>query len=150
MPLVKRLRASVVCEAEGHLLVVRLRDPVSGVEGLFPPGGGIEAGESPAEAARRETLEETGLRVRVAPELHLVDTYPFRWAGVDYDVTTHYLAASLEGPFTLTLPRVEDAPYNLGASWVPTSEALEAMSIHDAIGAAVACVLRGARRAAGR
>ncbi len=29
------------------------------------PGGGIDAGERPAEAAQREVLEETGLRVRV-------------------------------------------------------------------------------------
>ncbi|TDW23458.1 NUDIX domain-containing protein [Kribbella kalugense] len=29
------------------------------------PGGGVEPGERPAEAAERETLEETGLSVRV-------------------------------------------------------------------------------------
>lgn len=33
------------------------------------PGGGIEPGESPAEAAVRETLEETGLEVRILREL---------------------------------------------------------------------------------
>ena len=58
-----------------------LRDPVSGVTAFFPPGGGVEPGESPAETARRETLEEAGLRVRVDPAAELVVTYPFRWAG---------------------------------------------------------------------
>jgi 8-oxo-dGTP diphosphatase len=29
------------------------------------PGGGVEAGEKPEEAAGREALEETGLRVQV-------------------------------------------------------------------------------------
>ena len=137
-----RVRASVICQAEGRLLVVRLRDPVSGVEALFPPGGGVEPGETPAGTARREVLEETGLHVCVDSDVELVETYPFRWAGVDYDVTTHYFAASLEDAFDLTLPTVIDAPYNLGASWVPVEEALQAMSVHPAIAAAAAEVLR--------
>ena len=33
------------------------------------PGGGVEAGETPAEAAEREMAEETGLRVRTVREL---------------------------------------------------------------------------------
>jgi 8-oxo-dGTP pyrophosphatase MutT (NUDIX family) len=145
MVAVKRLRASVICQAMRHLLLVRLRDPVSGVEALFPPGGAIEPGETPAIAAQREALEETGLHVRVDPEVELVETYPFRWAGRDYEVTTHYFAASLEDGFDLTLPKVTDAPYNLGAVWLPVDEALEAMSIHPAIAGAAANVVRRAR-----
>lgn len=142
----RRLRASVVCEADGHLLLVRLRDPATGVVALFPPGGAIEPGEEPADTARRETLEETGVRVRVDPELAIVDTYPFCWAGVDVEVTTHYLAASLEGAFDLALPAVVDAPYNLGAVWLPVDEAMAALSVHPAIASAVARVRRLAKR----
>lgn len=145
----RRLRASVVCEAEGRLLLVRLRDPVSGVEAMYPPGGAIEAGEEPAEAARRETLEETGVRVRVDPDVVVVDTYPFCWAGVDREVTTHYFAASLEGAFDPALPAVVDASYNLGAVWLPVAEAMEALSVHPAIASSVARVLRLAKRAGG-
>ncbi len=148
MAIVKRLRASAVCEAEGHLLVVRLRDPVSGVVALYPPGGGVEPDEEPAATARRETLEETGLHVRVDERVRVVDTYPFHWAGIDYDVTTHYLAASLEGPFDPVLPAVVDAEYNLGAAWLQVDEALDAMAIHPAIAASVARVLRLAKRSA--
>lgn len=137
-----------MCEAEGHLLLVRLRDPVTGFEALFPPGGGIEENEEPAETARRETLEETGLHVRIDPEATLVETYPFRWAGEDYDVTTHYFAATLEGAFDLAIPKVIDAPYNLGASWVPVSEALEAMRVYRSIASASARVLRIAKHTA--
>lgn len=143
-----RCRASAICQAEGHLLVVRLRDPVTNVEALFPPGGGIDPGETPAKTATRETLEETGLHVSVDRDVELVETYPFRWAGVDYQVTTHYFSATLDDPFNLAVPAVVDAPYNLGASWVPVDAALEAMSIYPSIGDAVARLLRLASRAA--
>lgn len=131
-----------MCLAQGHLLLVRLRDPVSGVEALYPPGGGIEPGESPEETARRETLEETGVHVRVHQDQELVDTYPFVWAGVDYEVTTHYFAASAKGSFDMAIAPVIDADYNLGALWLPTEHALVAMSIHPAIASAVSRLLR--------
>ena len=135
----------MVCEAEGHLLVVRLRDPVSGVEALYPPGGGIEVGEAPEETARRETLEETSLHVRIDQANVFVDRYPFRWAGVDHDITTHYFAATLEDAFALDIPTIVDATYNLGASWLPVSEALEAMAVHPVIASACARVLERSR-----
>jgi len=137
-----RVRASLVCQAEGKLLLVRLRDPESGVEGLYPPGGAVEAGETPAQAAERETLEETGIAAEVTPGVELVRHYPFRWGGVSYDVTTHYFAATLAE--AAELEPVVDAAYNLGAVWLPIEEALEAMALHPVIASAVACVLREA------
>ena len=145
----QRLRASAVCEGDGRLLLVRLRDPVTGVEALYPPGGGVEANEAPEAAARRETLEETGVRVHVDPTLVYVDRYPFTWAGVEYDVTTHYFSATPEAP-PAELAKVVDADYNLGALWLPTDEALEALFFHPAIGSATARVLRRARMAGWR
>lgn len=141
-PRIARLRASVVCEAEGRLLVVRLRDPETGVTGVYPPGGRVEAGETPAETARRETLEETGLRVRIDPSIELVEEYPFVWAGVERATTTHFFAAALDEPFSLALPKVVDADYNLGASWMPVEEALAAMAVYPPIAKAMAHVRR--------
>ena len=45
-----------------HILMVQHREPTRSYWTL--PGGGVEAGETPAEAAVREVLEETGVRVR--------------------------------------------------------------------------------------
>lgn len=59
-------------------------------------------------------------------------------------MTTHYFETALEGPFDRVLPRVVDAEYNLGASWVPRREALEALVVHPAIGEACARVVRRA------
>ncbi|MGH2429752.1 MAG: NUDIX domain-containing protein [Candidatus Limnocylindria bacterium] len=56
-------------DAEGRILVVRTTyfGP-----GWMLPGGRVERGESPHAAAIRETLEETGIRIRVR-RLVLVD-----------------------------------------------------------------------------
>jgi ADP-ribose pyrophosphatase YjhB (NUDIX family) len=141
----KRLRASTVCEADGHLLVVRLRDPASGVEAFYPPGGGIEEGEAPVDAARRETLEETGLHVEVDAAGELVATYPFVWNANDYDVTTHFFYATSAKS---DLPAVVDADYHRGAKWLPTLEALDEMAVHPAIAAPVGRLLNRRHRVA--
>ena len=60
-----RVAVDAILVENGRLLVVtRGRDPFRGRPAL--PGGRVELGERTEEAVRREVLEETGLRVRVA------------------------------------------------------------------------------------
>lgn len=56
--------AAVIRDDEGRLLLQRKAGP----EGWSLPAGGIEPGESPQDALRREVLEETGQAV-VASEI---------------------------------------------------------------------------------
>lgn len=135
-----RIRASIACVEGGRVLVVRLRDPATGEEVLYPPGGAVEPGETPAEAAVREALEETGLRVTVAPEATLVARHPFIWNGVAYDVTTHWFRAALAEPLR-DPPPVVDADYHRGALWVPIADALASMAVHPAIAEAARKVI---------
>jgi 8-oxo-dGTP diphosphatase len=59
-----QVSANVAVEQDGALLLVRLNyGPRSGHWAL--PGGIVEDDETPEQAAVRETLEETGLRVRL-------------------------------------------------------------------------------------
>lgn len=60
-----RLRASALVFREDRLLVVARHDRVSGSQWWAPPGGEIEEDEPITACAVRETLEETGLAVRV-------------------------------------------------------------------------------------
>jgi 8-oxo-dGTP diphosphatase len=60
----ERKRAAAVIMRDGRLLMVHERSRRSGGgEWWTLPGGGIEPGETPEEAVRREVFEETGLVV---------------------------------------------------------------------------------------
>jgi 8-oxo-dGTP pyrophosphatase MutT (NUDIX family) len=134
-----RLRASVVCVDKGDLLCVRLRDPVSRIARLFAPGGGVEAPETTADAAARETREETGLDVSVDASSELTTRYRYKWAGVDIDCETHFFRAQLRSDRS-SPAQVRDADYNEGVIWLPLSHLCE-LDFHAPIAHAVRALL---------
>ncbi|WP_183650144.1 NUDIX hydrolase [Brucella daejeonensis] len=78
---------SLICRREGRfLLVERGKEPWKGW--LAFPGGGIEAGETPEEAAIRELREETALEAR---QLSHVITVDLALEGKAYD-RSYYLS----------------------------------------------------------
>jgi 8-oxo-dGTP pyrophosphatase MutT (NUDIX family) len=104
---------------------------------LYVPGGGIEAHESPAQAAVRETFEETGYRVRLLHEhAPVVSHYPFTWMAQHIEVTTHFFAAALIAPQAEPSP-VFDASYLEGTHWVPLEDVPKALGFDGNILAAV-------------
>jgi 8-oxo-dGTP diphosphatase len=60
-----------------------------------PPGGGVKPGEDPTDAAVREALEETGLRVALEHYLVLARAV-FRNGGRDLRWETHVLLAATQ------------------------------------------------------
>lgn len=79
---IKRVRI-IVRGPDGAVLLMQWRDPVSGRQFWEPPGGGIQAGESPIEAARRELYEETGLTLDL-DEAFVEVAREYVWAGKSY------------------------------------------------------------------
>jgi 8-oxo-dGTP pyrophosphatase MutT (NUDIX family) len=67
---------------------MKWHDSVSGRVFWEPPGGGIEEGESPREAAIRELREETGLAVAMPEGFSTVER-DYDWLGKHY----HHLEA---------------------------------------------------------
>lgn len=74
----------------------------SGGTHWLTPGGGIEHGEHPRDAARRETIEETGIEVELAADAEAVHTTRrhWSWRGVHYDQVDHFFLARVPDGLT--------------------------------------------------
>lgn len=84
----------MVClDAAWRLLLLHWRDPVTREPQWEPPGGGIEPGETPLRAARRELTEETGL-AGAAVEVRWVPVHrDLVWNGTRYLGPEHFFLA---------------------------------------------------------
>ncbi len=85
METTSRPAARVVClDAARRVLLLRWHDPFDGAWLWEPPGGGIEAGETPLTAARRELAEETGLDPAAVLDRWVPVERDVRWKGKRY------------------------------------------------------------------
>ena len=98
---------AVVRDAEGRFLVVR------GEAGLFLPGGGAQAGESPESTVLREVLEEVGAKAVVRSHLgHAVQHFGAH--GVEFRANMQFFVASVE--------KGDVGTGELEALWLPAPE----------------------------
>jgi 8-oxo-dGTP pyrophosphatase MutT (NUDIX family) len=98
---VSRPAVRVVCiDDDFRVLLLRWRDPVSGSMLWEGPGGDVEAGETPFDAACRELEEETGLRDARVGGRSVVVTRDVWWAGCHLDGVEEFFVARVSDTTT--------------------------------------------------
>ncbi len=106
---------ALVIRAEAVLLVKRGKAPSDGKWAI--PGGSVELGETLQQAAEREILEETGIRIRAAEPVYTFDFIErdkrgaIRFHYVIIDLAAEYLGGKIKPG--------DDADQ---AAWVPFTE----------------------------
>lgn len=116
----------VIClDAQSRVLLLRWCDPYDNDLLWEPPGGGIDPGESPIEAARRELVEETGLDPAAIADTPLLVARDSKWnnqrfVGEEPFFVAHYGESQ---PELSRLGLLADEQRNLrGHAWVAADE----------------------------
>jgi 8-oxo-dGTP pyrophosphatase MutT (NUDIX family) len=126
-PVDRRAARVLLLDGQDRLLLFHGRDPLHAARGQwwFTPGGGLDPGESPAQGAVRELLEETGLVVtpeELGEVVHQrVTTFP--WGDEVYRQEEDYFLLRVDAHEvdTTGFNEVETAAV-LGHRWWPLDE----------------------------
>lgn len=109
----------ILIDPDDRILLFGARDPDDGRVVWVMPGGGIEPGELPAEAGRREVLEETGIDIGElrGPVWHR--EHEFSWDGHAFSQEEWFMVGRVSGrPEVDWTDAGPELRYFVGARWM--------------------------------
>src|SRR5688572_24412444 len=93
----RKVARVLLFDGRDRLLLFHVRDP-TGNAWWYLPGGGLDPGESPEQAARRELFEETGVEnAEIGPVVLERRGVRFRFGGRDFEQDEWHVFGRLSG-----------------------------------------------------
>lgn len=111
------IRPATIIIDNGRVLLVKSK--YQNEEFYLFPGGGLEFGETIEEGAIRETLEETGLKVKIKSLFH-VNEYIYRSDWNKRSVSFFFIAEPIEG--NILNPQTNDQGKITEVVWIPLED----------------------------
>ena len=118
-PIERTAVRGVILTPERRILLMQVREPVSGRVLWFTPGGGLDPGENAVDGLKRELQEETGLSgMEIGPLLWTRD-HDFEWNGrrVRQQERYYLVETALFEPSAAGNPDASEQSWFLGFGW---------------------------------
>ncbi len=116
----------LLIDPDGRLLLIHERTDDGAATFWITPGGGLEPGETPQQAAVRETYEETGIEITLLPDAPVAHSRVRSWRGdgVTYEQTDHFFTVSVAAGLTFAPAGLTDVERDLwlGYRWWTPAE----------------------------
>lgn len=111
----RRASRVILIDRSERILFLHAREPSSGISFWVMPGGGLDEGESFEDAARRETLEETGIAVSLGPCVWF-RRHRHEWNGRPADQYERFFVARVDAEEIAIRGKAMDS-YIIGYRW---------------------------------
>jgi 8-oxo-dGTP pyrophosphatase MutT (NUDIX family) len=115
----RRVARAVLLTPDGRMLLMQVREPSTGFEVWFAPGGGFRPGESVEDCLLRELREETGLEHADVGPLIWRRHHDFTWEGhqVSQDEEFYLVPVEAFDPVMVDNPSPSEAEAFLRFGW---------------------------------